>query len=91
MLVILNNLFPTPFGTEPTNETLCYNVYKEVIVMKIANKEMFDKYKYILMLDMDLDELDELDVVPAASTCWGRTKDKTIIIANTNVAIRDQI
>lgn len=39
----------------------------------------------------ELDELDELDVVPAASTCWGRTKDKTIIIANTNVAIRDQI
>ena len=29
--------------------------------MKIANKEMFDKYKYILMLDMDLDELDELE------------------------------
>ena len=29
--------------------------------MKIANKEMFDKYKYILMLDMDLDELEELE------------------------------
>ena len=28
--------------------------------MKIANKEMFDKYKYILMLDMDLDELEKL-------------------------------
>lgn len=29
--------------------------------MKIANKEMFDKYKYILMLDMDLDELEGLE------------------------------
>lgn len=29
--------------------------------MKIANKKMFDKYKYILMLNMDLDELEELE------------------------------
>ena len=56
--------------------------------MKIANKEMFDKYKYILMLDMDLDELDELEKLYPDDDVIKKYKQEIIRLNNDEDFIR---
>ena len=56
--------------------------------MKIANKEMFDKYKYILMLDMDLDELEELDKLYPNDDVIKKYKQEIIRLNNDEDFIR---
>lgn len=57
--------------------------------MKIANKEMFDKYKYILMLDMDLDELDELEKLYPDDDVIKKYKQEIIRLNNDEDFIRE--
>ena len=57
--------------------------------MKIANKEMFDKYKYILMLDMDLDELDELEKLYPNDDVIKKYKQEIIRLNNDEDFIRE--
>lgn len=57
--------------------------------MKIANKEMFDKYKYILMLDMDLDELDELEKLYSDDDVIKKYKQEIIRLNNDEDFIRE--
>ena len=57
--------------------------------MKIANKEMFDKYKYILMLDMDLDELDELENLYPDDDVIKKYKQEIIRLNNDEDFIRE--
>ncbi len=56
--------------------------------MKIANKEMFDKYKYILMLDMDLDELEELEKLYPNDDVIKKYKQEIIRLNNDEDFIR---
>ena len=56
--------------------------------MKIANKEMFDKYKYILMLDMDLDELEELENLYPNDDVIKKYKQEIIRLNNNEDFIR---
>ena len=57
--------------------------------MKIANKERFDKYKYILMLDMDLDELDELEKLYPDDDVIKKYKQEIIRLNNDEDFIRE--
>ena len=57
--------------------------------MKIANKEMFDKYKYILMLDMDLDELEELEKLYPNDDVIKKYKQEIIRLNNDEDFIRE--
>lgn len=57
--------------------------------MKIANKEMFDKYKYILMLDMDLDELEELENLYPNDDVIKKYKQEIIRLNNDEDFIRE--
>lgn len=57
--------------------------------MKIANKEMFDKYKYILMLDMDLDELEELENLYPNNDVIKKYKQEIIRLNNDEDFIRE--
>ena len=57
--------------------------------MKIANKEMFDKYKYILMLDMDLDELEELEKFYPNDDVIKKYKQEIIRLNNDEDFIRE--
>lgn len=57
--------------------------------MKIANKEMFDKYKYILMLDMDLDELEELENLYPNDDVIKKYKQEIIRLNNDEYFIRE--
>ncbi len=57
--------------------------------MKIANKEMFDKYKYILMLDMDLDELEELENLYPNDDVIKKYKQEIIRLNNNEDFIRE--
>lgn len=57
--------------------------------MKIANKEMFDKYKYILMLDMDLDELEELEKLYPNDDVIKKYKQEIIRLNNNEDFIRE--
>ena len=57
--------------------------------MKIANKEMFDKYKYILMLDMDLDELEELEKLYPNDDVIKKYKQEIIRLNNDEYFIRE--
>ena len=57
--------------------------------MKIANKEMFDKYKYILMLDMDLDELEELENLYPDDDVIKKYKQEIIRLNNDEDFIRE--
>ena len=56
--------------------------------MKIANKEMFDKYKYILMLNMDLDELEELEKLYPNDDVIKKYKQEIIRLNNDEDFIR---
>lgn len=57
--------------------------------MKIANKEMFDKYKYILMLNMDLDELEELENLYPNDDVIKKYKQEIIRLNNDEDFIRE--
>ena len=57
--------------------------------MKIANKEMFDKYKYILMLNMDLDELEELEKLYPNDDVIKKYKQEIIRLNNDEDFIRE--
>ena len=57
--------------------------------MKIANKEMSDKYKYILMLDMDLDELEELENLYPNDDVIKKYKQEIIRLNNDEDFIRE--
>ncbi len=57
--------------------------------MEIANKEMFDKYKYILMLDMDLDELEELEKLYPNDDVIKKYKQEIIRLNNDEDFIRE--
>ena len=57
--------------------------------MKIANKEMFDKYKYILMLNMDLDELEELENLYPNDDVIKKYKQEIIRLNNNEDFIRE--
>lgn len=57
--------------------------------MKIANKEMFDKYKYILMLNMDLDELEELEKLYPNDDVIKKYKQEIIRLNNDEYFIRE--
>jgi len=57
--------------------------------MKIANKEMFDKYKYILMLNMDLDELEELEKLYPNDDVIKKYKQEIIRLNNNEDFIRE--
>ena len=57
--------------------------------MKIANKEMFDKYKYILMLNMDLDELEELENLYPNDDVIKKYKQEIIRLNNDENFIRE--
>lgn len=57
--------------------------------MKIANKEMFDKYKYILMLNMDLDELEELENLYPNDDVIKKYKQEIIRLNNDEYFIRE--
>ena len=50
---------------------------------------MFDKYKYILMLDMDLDELDELEKLYPNDDVIKKYKQEIIRLNNDEDFIRE--